>query len=338
MATMSESPSKFNKYSFSSLTKFKECGFAFKLHYIDKIRPTEEPGALSFGSAIDKAFTAMLIPGEKTAEQVFLEEWTEDKILTGNQKFSKSDFDSDIIPIGWTNDGSKFTGDILDLMTFESLKQKGLIILQALREKLLPKIEKVYGVQVPISLKNQDGEGDEFIGFIDFVIKLKGYDKPIIGDLKTTSVKYEADAVKKSPQLTVYTYAAGSNYGTNLAGFFVVNKKINKTKHQTCTKCGFKDVNNRAKTCTKEDPKRCGGAWDTRLTFDSDVNILVDEIGLEQEEQVLTDIDQAHSLIKQGVFEQNFQSCIHPVYRKKCPFYALCHEGKMDGLVVKGVK
>jgi hypothetical protein len=329
----------FNKYSFTSLTKFKECGYAFKLHYLDKIRPTEEPGALAFGGAIDKAFTAMLIPGEKTAEQVFLDEWTEEKILTGNEKFSKSDLDMDLIP-----DWAALRLIDENKLTFESLKAKGLIILKALREKLLPKIEKVYGVQVPIELKNQDGEGDSFIGFIDFIIKLQGYDKPIIGDLKTTTVKYEADSVKKSPQLTAYTYAKGSEFNTNLAGFFVASKKITKTRHQTCTVCGFKDTNSRAKSCTKADPEkaktisRCGGEWDVRLTFDADISILVDEIGEEQENEVLNSIDESHALIKQGVYEQNFQSCIHPVYRKKCPYYALCHEGKMDGLVVKGEK
>jgi hypothetical protein len=321
----------FNKYSFTSLTKFKECGYAFKLHYLDKIRPTEEPGALAFGGAIDKAFTAMLIPGEKSAEQVFLEEWTADKILTGNEKFSKSDTDLDLLDEIEKGFGNENTN------AFLSLKAKGLIILKALREKLLPKIEKVYGVQVPIELKNQDGEGDSFIGFIDFIIKLQGYDKPIIGDLKTTTVKYEADSVKKSPQLTAYTYAKGSEFNTNLAGFFVASKKITKTRHQTCTVCGFQDTNSRAKSCTNEAPKRCGGQWDVRLTFDADVSILVDEIGEEQENEVLNSIDESHALIKQGVFEQNFQSCINK-YHRKCPYYALCHEGKMDGLVVKGEK
>jgi hypothetical protein len=314
---------------------------AFKLHYIDKVRSLEEPGALSFGGAIDKAFTAMLIPGEKSAEQVFLEEWTEEKILTGNEKFSKSDLDMDLLGPDYMH-GLKRTDD--SYLTFVSLQLKGLIILKALREKLLPKIEKVYGVQVPIELKNQDGEGDSFIGFIDFIIKLKGYDKPIIGDLKTTTVKYEADSVKKSPQLTAYTYAKGSEFNTNLAGFFVASKKITKTRHQTCTVCGFKDVNSRAKSCTKADPlkaksiTRCGGQWDTVLTFDADVSILVDEIGEVQENEVLNSIDESHALIKQGVFEQNLNSCIHPIYKKKCVYYDLCREGKMDGLVVKGEK
>lgn len=322
---------KFNKYSFSSITKFLECGYFFKLHYLDKIRPTEEPSALSFGGAIDKAFGVMLAGGDYN--KTFLEEWSMTKILTGNEKFSKSDLDSDLLPA--RDPGLQVSENYL---TFLSLRTKGQIILDALHKKLMPQIESVLAVQAPISLANQDGEGDEFIGFIDLIVKLKGYDKPIIADLKTTSVKYEKDSVKKSPQLTIYTYAAGEKYNTNLAGFFVVSKKLIKTKHQTCKSCGHKEINSRAKTCTKENPKRCGGEWEVQLTFDADVDIIIDEITTVQENAVLDTIDNAHSLIKQGVFEQNKGNCIHPVYRKKCPFYGLCHEGKMDGLVIKGEK
>tara|TARA_R110000868_G_scaffold66014_3_gene196971 strand:- start:4470 stop:5315 length:846 start_codon:yes stop_codon:yes gene_type:complete len=281
---------------------------------------------------MDKAFTAMLVPGDKTAEQVFAEEWSFEKILTGNEKFTKADLDPDLLPA--RDPGMPVSENYL---TFLSLKAKGLIMLKALREKLLPQIESVLGTQVPIVLQNQDGEGDQFIGFIDFVIKLKGYDKPIIGDLKTSSVKYEADSVKKSMQLSVYTYEAGTKYGTNLAGFFVISKKLTKTRHQTCLKCGHEEINSRAKTCTKELPKRCGGAWDVRLTFNSDLTIIIDSIDTEQEDQVLNEIDTAHSNIKNGIFEQNFNSCINK-YHKKCVYYELCRTGSMTGLVIKDPK
>lgn len=324
-----------NRYSFTSIEKYKTCGFSFKLHYLDKIRPIEEPSTFSFGSAIDKAIGALLVPGEKSPEEVFLEEWTATKILTSAATFSKSDLDPDLLP---DRDPGMQVSE--NLLAFLSLKQKGLLFIKAFREKVMPKIKSVKAIQKPISLVSQDGSSDEFIGFIDFVAEIEGYDKPVILDLKTSSVKYAPDSVKKSPQLTIYTYAAGQEYGTNLAGFVVLNKKIVKIKNQTCTKCGNTELNSRKKTCDKEvKGVRCHGDWETKLTFDVNVDIIVDEITDAEENEVLSVMDKVHEDIKVGVFEQNFQSCVHPIYRKKCPYYALCHEGKMDGLkILKGDK
>lgn len=317
------------KFSFSALTKFNECGFLWQLHYLEKLRSIEEPSALTFGGAMDKAFTAMLIPGPKTPEEVFGEEWEFNKILNNNPKFSKSDLDEDLLH------ANQIVGFNTDEKSFFSLQKKGHIMLKALREKVLPNIEEVIAVQEPITLTNQNESGDEFIGFIDFVLKYKGYDKPLIGDLKTSSVLYKPSSVKESPQLGVYTYASQEKFKTDLAAFFVVGKKIRKIRHQTCTKCGHNEVNSRAHTCPATIAgKRCEGKWDVRLEFDADVTVIVDQITAKEEQDVIKLVDDAYNKIKAGEFHQNWNSCINK-YHQKCPYYDYCRSGSMNGLVRK---
>lgn len=327
------------KLSHSQINKFLECGRAYKLHYIDKIRSPLEPSPLTFGSAIDKAFSRMLVPlpgdTEEAPYKIFQEEWSRDKILTENFKFSKSDIDEDLLG---DTEASLCTEP---QKAFHSLYAKGNLMLKTLREKLMPQIEEVLGVQVPIVLKNQDESGDEVIGYIDFIIRLKGYPTPIIGDLKTSSVLYTPESVKESQQLTIYTFAKGEEFKTRLAGFFVLGKKIKKNKKKICTECGHENTP-QAKSCTKENvpkmtssgvlPSRCSGALNTTMNPEAELTIIIDEIPLEKEDEILTTIDTAHKDIKEGKFDQNFSSCTNK-YFQKCCYYSLCHEGKTDGLL-----
>ncbi len=327
------------KLSNSALNVFQECGRKYALHYLDKLRSIEEPSHFKFGSAMDKAFTAMLIPGDKTPEAVFSEEWSPEKILTPNFKWNKSDIDEELLP------------EHQNLMTdaqkaFESLNSKGFLMLEALRKKVMPNIEHVYSVQEAITLENQDSSGDQFIGFIDFVVKWKGYDKPIIFDLKTATVPYKADSVRTSQQLTIYTYAAGDKYKTNLAGYVVLAKKIRKNRTKKCQSCGASFLGSRAKTCTENVPSgaalpyrsvRCEGDFVETVEFDVDVQIIIDEIPEQGSDSVLELIDNTHKAIRNEEFEQNTSSCTHPVYRTKCPYYDYCWNIKsMVGLVKKG--
>lgn len=334
------------KLSNSSLNKYVECPRSYALHYIDKLRSIAEPSPLTFGSAMDKAFTAMLIPGDKTPEEVFLEEWSPEKILTPNFKWNKSDIDDELVSdIDFGSDANNPEA----MYAFHSLERKGILMLNALREKVMPNIEHVYSVQEPIKLANQDSSGDEFIGYIDFVVKWKGYDKPIIFDLKTATVPYKADSVRTSQQLTIYSYAAGDKYKTNLAGYVVLAKKIRKNRTKKCCECGAEFFNSRLKTCSMEEPVetcedttpgmklyRCNGELKESVKFDVDVQIIIDEIPEQGSDSVLELIDNTHANIRAENFEQNTSSCTHPIFRTQCPYYNYCWNNQsMIGLVKK---
>lgn len=318
------------KLSHSALNKFVECGYAYKLHYIDKLRSLEEPSSLTFGLAIDQAFAAMLLPSDRTPEKAFELAWNKKRILTGNERFSKADLDTELL----TEEELKLS---VNEQSFISLKRKGELMIKALREQVMPNIEKVIAVQHRVKLENQDDSGDAFIGVIDFVVKYKGYDKPIIMDLKTSSVKYKPESVKESQQLCIYVYAAGEEFKTDLAGYVVLDKKIRKTRTKTCTKCSHTVVNNTSKTCNNDvNNKRCGAEWKTNTAFSVDVYTIVDSIHIDTEEKVLDLIDKSHDEIKRGVFVQNWDSCISPTYHRKCAYYEYCRSGSMEGLVKLG--
>jgi hypothetical protein len=306
-----------NSYSFTSITKYQECGMAFKLHYLDKIRSPKEQSAFTFGGAIDKAFEVMLVHGLEAAKFQFNSIWSRENVLTGNEEFTKSDYDEFLL-----EESELSLPD--NERTFITLQRRGLIILDSLHTNFLPLIEHVYSTQERIRLTNSNESGDSFIGLVDFVIKLKGYDKPIIGDLKTTSVKYKEDSVRTSPQLTMYTHALEEKYNTRLAGYFVVNKKLTKVKK--CHDCTLDFTGKNNQLC-----KQCGK--ELSVTYTSGFNYIVDEIPRQTEDEVIDKLDESYHKIKAGVFEQNRESCIHPIYKRRCPYYNLCWSNSMEGLI-----
>lgn len=319
------------KLSNSALNLYGDCPRSYKLNYIDKLRAIEQPSSLTFGGAVDKAFTAMLT-GSDNPEALFISEW---KLTTDNPNttYTKADLDMELIPSEFY---SLHSDDVRQLSGM-SLQVKGLLMIKALREKILPKITKVHSTQEAIALGNTDESGDSFIGFVDFIADYEGYDKPIIFDLKTSSVKYAPESVQESQQLTIYTYAAGDKYNTKLAGYIVLSKKIRKIRTKVCSDCKHTVVNNTSKTCNNiiANSERCGGAWDITVEFDVDVDVIIDTIPSKTEEIVLDLMDNTHAKIKAGEFPQNPDSCFNKKYHRRCVYYDLCHSNSMEGLVKK---
>lgn len=92
--------------SHSKLSRFQMCGYSYKLHYIDKIRPVVTHAALLFGSALDNALNILLTENDKEnkSEREFEKSFTMAKIndkevyLPTNISlvYSNSDYDSDL--------------------------------------------------------------------------------------------------------------------------------------------------------------------------------------------------------------------------------------------------
>ena len=230
----------------------------------------------------------------------------------------------------------KFKDDVQTL-SWLSLEAKGLLMIKALREKVLPKIKKVHSTQEAVELTNSDDSGDSFVGFSDLVVDFEGYTKPVVLDLKTSSVTYKSDSVKESQQLSIYVYGLEDKYKTNLAGYVVLNKKVRKNRTKVCETCKHTVLNATHKTCNNivANGERCGGKWTVTTEFDIDVDIIIDEIPTETTDKVLDLIDDVHSKIKAGEFPQNIQECFSTKYHRRCPFYDLCHSNSMVGLVKK---
>lgn len=138
-------------------------------------------------------------------------------------KYSKADFDSSIL-----NDEDRVE---IETSTKDeswiSLKRKGLMILEAYQDQILPRIKEVKFIQKDIKLDNSSG--DSFIGFVDFCAVWED-GRTIIFDNKTSSIKYASDSASQSEQLATYFEATRDELKVDAVGYIVIPKKIRKQK------------------------------------------------------------------------------------------------------------
>jgi PD-(D/E)XK nuclease superfamily len=354
---------KTNRLSHSAANRYLDCAYSYKLHYLEKLRSPLQSAALCFGSAIDVAIGACLKNEDPIA--AFNESWKFQEIngvktlLPSCTKivYADSDYDQDLLKdddikklatqygcskedvlgvieaayakketVGFAHlqEQDKL---IINLANWHSLNQKGLLMIKAFQEKVMPNIEEVLSVQEKVTLDNTDG--DSILGFVDMVVKYKGYDVPIIFDLKTSSREYEADSVITSSQLSLYVHSLSEKYKTKKAGYIVLHKRIQKNKTKVCSVCGNNGTSSRARTCDKEMGKmRCSGEWKVTLDPEAVVQIIINDIPARLEEIVIENLDSVNQAIKTNIFPRNLSNCVKFGGAVICPFYKLCHEGK----------
>jgi hypothetical protein len=361
-----------NRLSHSQLTKYARCGKEYEYWYIRRLRPQTQSAALLFGSAIDAAITATLLH-QRDPHTEFDTAWTTGEVngaltdlkTSPDLVYASTDLDMELL----TSDDIRELGEpaekiealnklkkkkgfenlklseklLLNHAHWLSLSRKGHLMLTALQTKIFPNITEVLEVQKKFSFKN--AEGDEIIGFIDAIIRYKGYDKPIIFDWKTSAREYELDEVRTSPQLAMYLHTQSALYeNTRLCGFGVMMKGIKKNRVKICSVCGH-EGKGAHKTCDAAismAPKkgaggsgfvRCGGAWNETIKPEALVQIIIDEVPLQSENIVLDNADYINHAIKHKLFHRNFGACKQPW--GLCDFYNLCWKGKTDGLTEK---
>ena len=114
-------------------------------------------------------------------------------------------------------------------INWTSLYKKGLLLIEAYRQDILPQILKVHSIQEKIEITEGD---DLYIGYIDYTCEF--VDEPdvvYICDDKTSSKKYADDSVSISTQLSGYCEAKG----IYKAAYTVVEKKLRKRDPRTRT-------------------------------------------------------------------------------------------------------
>jgi hypothetical protein len=358
------------KLSHSAASKYNECGKSYELHYIKRWRAKEQSAALLFGTAIDKALEAHLLK-TKSPLDVFNDYWNEQElngkptqlhnettIVYANndldlELLSQSDYDiinktysvKDVL--GAIEDiqgrkeqvGFKKLSDtdkkIFNQVNWLCMKVKGRFMVEAGIKWLDENIEKVYKTQAKIELENEDK--DIVLGFADLVAKIKGYDKPVVIDFKTSGRMYEPDSVKTSPQLALYVYTLKDKLEkTNLAGFVVFQKNIRKNKIKTCKKCGNDGSGGRHKTCANViNGVRCNGEWDEVINPSVTIQVIVDEISEFFQEQVVGNFNSINLAIKNEIFPRNWNSCIRYNGTVICPYYNYCHKNELGDIIQK---
>lgn len=261
------------RLSHSQLTLFEQCPRKWKFRYKDKLRGPKISSPLFFGSALDDAFSHLLLSKKEdltdteldqqltiTAEEVFQQKMlvvdhnrqTVELAQSPFADYFASDFSPELMNLSHEKllqslEPSYKLVDFIDFhlqckeqfrakkklqdddqilynyMNWLSLNEKGLLMVDAYRNDVIPQIHRVYDIQKRICLPNQDG--DEITGLIDFTGSF--VDKPgtkYIIDNKTSSKPYSLDSVKESQQLSTYCEAEG----IDTAAYIVVEKKLFK--------------------------------------------------------------------------------------------------------------
>lgn len=214
--------------------------------------------------------------------------------------------------------------------------RKGELLVNSFREQFMPKIKKVHSAQLRGELKDPS-TGDAIVGYIDMVLEIEGHDKPIIFDLKTAARPYKPEQIELSEQLTLYTAMQGETFDTNLIGYVVLCKNINKENVSTCKKCGA-TKNSRHKTCNAEvDGVRCEGEWDEKIILKPEVQVMIGNRETKQVCDLLEDYSNIMLAMKNNIIYKDFSKC-HNWYGKPCDFINYCHKGDKTGLVDKNRK
>lgn len=206
-----------------------------------------------------------------------------------------------------------------------SLGQKGLMMIEAYENELLPKIKEVTGIQTKVELPND--LGDEIIGYIDFTGYLVDEDDEYACDNKSSSRKYKEDSVKESQQLTIYSEFKD----LQKAAYFVLNKKVRKTNEKTCQKCGH-ITTGREKLCAQPidsakkatGKNRCNGEFEIEVIMSIDTQIVKDLVSEEQKDLTFESIHDILDNIKCENFSKiEKEKCFH--FGRKCPYYERCY-------------
>ena len=203
----------------------------------------------------------------------------------------------------------------------------------AFKEQFLPKITKVISTQQRGDIKDAES-GDSIMGFIDMVLEIEGYDKPIIFDLKTAARPYDQTSIDLTEQLTLYAKMKGADFNTNLVGYVVLVKNIKKEVVGFCKTCNNKKLS-RHKTCNAEiKGVRCNGEWDETIELKPEVQVLVKEKSQEEMDNLMESYGNIICAMKNNIVYKDVSKCAN-WYGGKCPYYDACHNNDTSGLVKK---
>lgn len=344
---------------YSAMTKYTTCKRMYFLHYRERLRPVGSPSVLLFGTALDSAAEEYLINRNTlAAKQKFRDMWNQQEqdgktieICNSTEIiYSAQDLDSELIP---QSDHDTILKDtpfetISDLVKDGSEKEriayaywlslyyKGSLMLKAFMDWVDHNVEEVLGTQLDIDL--EDGEGNKIPGKADFVVKIYGYDKPILIDLKSSIRYYDRNSVKESEQLSLYFFYLQQTKFPDMerAAYLVLNKQIKKNRTKTCLKCG-NVTKGREQTCAEggKGKNRCNGDFKIDIDPECTVQYIHDEIPKEFIEATIEKFNISVAGIKAENFEPCWAACDN-FYGRKCPFWRYCHEGEsMEGLFKK---
>lgn len=358
------------KLSHSSVQKYLKCAYSYKLHYVDRLRPTVFSAALQYGTALDAAFTAMLKGGtDEDALRAFEKNWASgfinnkpvDLPMSTQIVYAAKDFEPEVIP---ESEWQILTDMAIELGLTDYLKGWG--------KELYDQVVN-FKKQVP----HREFRENEFkflnlCNWTSLRLKapffVKAYREIVIPRIKRVvdvqrEIKLESqsgdsvtgfiDLVAEMDDGEVYILDNKTSsrpyeedsvfYSPQLAlygyaqdihkgGFIVINKNLKKEKAKVCSVCSFDGATSRHKTCPNEaNGKRCNGSWDEVVKLKADIQMLLGNLPKVTQNLVVENFKEVNKGIKQGFFPRNLHSC-DDFYGGSCPYKGVCYASTTEGL------
>jgi hypothetical protein len=217
---------KIQKLSHSARETLETCGYKYELHYEKRYRSILTSSALLFGNAYDEALNILLLERNlEKAKQAFIDNWLQHE-QNFNIDYYKSDLMLEIVDdeVQWDIAGVTDANKRAHYEHFFSMEAKGLKMLEAYAEHILPKIIRVIAVQKEFQIPFPK-QGGLVRGIIDLIAEIQLPDGSIVAailDNKSTSAPYPKNSFKTKEQTALYN-AAYPEY--KFVGFLTINKK-----------------------------------------------------------------------------------------------------------------
>jgi hypothetical protein len=207
-----------------------------------------------------------------------------------------------------------------------SLAERGALMLRTFNDEVMPDFEKLVevdgkpGCQLKISISNADG--DEVMGYVDYVVKFKSREKAVVLDCKTAAAEYVTHNLQTSEQLKTYASALSAKIGSLDVGYLVLVKKL-KAGKMSCDVCGHvRPYGSKARNCTKKD---CKGSY-SKPELKASCQLLIRSLSESELDDQMEDYSNVLTAVKNNINFKNPNSCMQ--YGQKCEFYDHCWYGK----------
>jgi hypothetical protein len=336
------------RLSYSATSTFKICPEKYYLQ--KKWRPPLNASALPFGKAVENGVD-VLLEGKPLAKALleFKKAWiTSPATPFSDPKqifdsldvfYYASDYDKNLLQSADLRLLSRWSEDLLNNKDWETevkkvkkqiddggsilnkerrlyhrvlwmcCRRRGIEMLKSFYYEILPQIEDVIEIQKEIKIENESG--DYITGYIDYILKHKDYEKPIVIDLKTAGKLYEKHDLETSDQLRLYAASQNMDH----IGYIVLLKKIKSEK--SCDKCNHVRENYRLTKCSE-----CGKGKYRVESLKAATQFLITKISEQDMDAVLNDMSDIGIAIKNNIKWKNSESCF--LYNKKCDYYDVC--------------
>lgn len=325
------------RISHSGKTTFTSCSEKYRLHYIEKLRGPKIYSSLFFGSALDEAFSRLLLDKKKlktpeelellkfSAEEVFMQNMEQTKHNDKIEKLSDnvlcdyytSDYEESLLTKPLIEKLRDYAPDVKDIKKFMAEAKTAIKD----KKRLTEEDYKLYNYTTWLTLVEKgllmvDAYRTQVMPQINEVFSIQeGVELPNEdGDILNGKIDFTCDFVEEVGALYIVDNKTSSK---------AYKESEAANSEQLATYCEYKGTNKAAYIVVQK--KVFAKAPKIRT------QIIRDEVLEETFDRTFAQFEDVLYNISTGTFEKNFKSCFE--YGRICPYFRLCKHNSKDGLI-----